>query len=232
MYSKFTEKMSFNRQPANRGQVAPQPYQQPYQQPYPQYPPYPPYPQYNQYSQYSQPPQQFHSSPRAYEVTFTSWSGRHMRVTEETRDGPLAYAADLHNRRPHMIFQAQGTANLPATVTFHNFSSKIDVRINGGDLPFRSESKWKDAYGFDSRSVPGNKHLVWKNNGIYTSNICTDKSGTVYAKFTEHKGWSGKRAGRLEIFQPAAVGGKALVDELVVTGLATVYLMIIQSASG
>jgi hypothetical protein len=222
--------MGYNGHPVNLGQVAPHPYQPPYQQPYPPYPAYQ-YPQYNQYSQYNQPPQQFRSPPRAYEVAFTSWSGRHMQVAEETRDGPLAYTADLHTRRPHMIFQAKGTANLPATVTFHNFSSKIDVTINGADLRLRSESKWKHAYGFDSRAI-GGKQLLWKGKGVSMTTECTDRAGAVYAKFTEHKGWSGKRAGRLEIFPPVAVGGKALADELVVTGLATVYLLILQSSGG
>ncbi|OJJ07254.1 hypothetical protein ASPVEDRAFT_46605 [Aspergillus versicolor CBS 583.65] len=215
MNSNFTEKMGYNGYPAY------QPPFQPYQQPYPQYSYQPAQPYYTQ-----GPPQQQYPGPRAYEVTFTSWSGRHMRITEETREGPLAYTADLHNRKPHIIFQAEGTANLPATVTYHNFRSTIDLSINGADLSLRSESKWKHQYAFDSLAIQG-KHLVWKSRSCSMNMECTDESGNVYAKFTAHnKGWSGKKAGRLEIFPAAAVGGKGLADELVVTCLANVYLIL------
>ncbi|KAL4778858.1 hypothetical protein BJX76DRAFT_342280 [Aspergillus varians] len=259
MASRFTEKMGPAPTWRQEGPPPPaygyhqQPYQQPYQQQHPQYPPqYPPqqppqyaqsypqpYPQpYPQQSQpgYSQappqgPPPPLQSFPRGLEVAFTSWSGRHMRVTENTYDGPLVYAADLHNRKPHMLFQAKGTANLPATVIFHTFSRTVDITINGNDFPMRSESKWKHEYGFDAAAL-GGKRLVWKNTKKWvTMNLeCVDASGTVYARFTAHKGWSGKKTGRLEILEPAAAGGKVGTDELVVTGLANVYMQIVQAA--
>lgn len=60
---------------------------------------------------------------------------------------------------------------------------------------------------------------------------CVDENGVVFAKWMAHTGWSVKKSGRLEIYEPAAVGGKEIADELVVTGLANVYLLQIQTNS-
>ncbi|KAL4899462.1 hypothetical protein BDW74DRAFT_163470 [Aspergillus multicolor] len=232
-------KVGYNGYPAppqQWGQDAPAPYgyPQPYQQPQPygQYPPQQPPPMYQQPSPqpaYTQPPQ---STPRGLEVSFTSWTGRHLRVTSETTDGPLVYAADLKNRKPHMLFQATGTAHLPATVIFHSFSRTIDVTINGQEMPLRPMSKWKAEYGFDSHALQG-KHLSWKRGKCWKAlNLeCVDEAGTVFATWKAHSTWSGKKAGRLEILEPAMPGGKGVVDELVVTGLANVYLQMMQTMS-
>ncbi|KAL4919192.1 hypothetical protein BDW62DRAFT_179615 [Aspergillus aurantiobrunneus] len=189
---------------------------------------------YSQQPSYSQPqqPPPAQSYPCGLEVAFTSWSGRHLRVTENTREGPLVYAADLKSHRPHMRFQAQGTANLPATVTFHSFSRRVDITINGHELPMHSERMLKHAYGFDSRAL-GGKHLVWKRSMSWVSIKlhCVDSSGTEYATFSSHRSLSGKRAGRLEILQPAAAGGKAATDELVVTGLANLSMVLRQNSA-
>ncbi|KAL4745827.1 hypothetical protein BDW72DRAFT_186050 [Aspergillus terricola var. indicus] len=155
-----------------------------------------------------------------------------MRVTEGTHEGPLVYAADLKTRRPHMLFQATGTARLPATVVFHNFSRTIDITINGEELPMRPMSHWKYEYGFNSRALRG-KHLTWKQSkGWKRTNLeCVDENGVIFAKWMAHSGWSTKKSGRLEIYEPAAVGGKEVADELVVTGLANVQLLQMQMNS-
>ncbi|KAL4961124.1 uncharacterized protein BDV14DRAFT_181190 [Aspergillus stella-maris] len=232
------------------------------QQPYGQYPPHQPpfYDQQNGYPPQSYPPQSYsptppsshlsshpsHSPqpsyaqaqngtaqfPRTLDVAFTSWSGRHMKVTENTSDGPLVYAADLHNRKPHMIFQATGTAHLPATVQFHCWSRKIDISINGNDVPMKGTSHWKYEYAFDSHAFPG-QTFTWKRSKswLHMNVDCVDENGTVLAHFKASKGWSGKKAGKLEIYEAASKGGKAFTDELVVTGLANVYLQLSQTAA-
>ncbi|RDW83552.1 uncharacterized protein DSM5745_03878 [Aspergillus mulundensis] len=202
---------------------------------YPQQPPaYQPYQQYpqppNQQPQpaYANPTPPSTNSPLGLEVSFTSWTGRHLRVTQETPDGALLYAADLKNRKPHMLFQATGTANLPATVIFHSFSRTIDITINGAEMPLRPMSKWKYGFGFDSHAL--GRQLTWKRSkgwkGLGLE--CVDADGTVLAIWKAHRSWSGKKAGRLEILGTGPAGN-GLVDELVVTGLANVYLQMMQT---
>ncbi|KAL3455233.1 hypothetical protein BJX64DRAFT_297890 [Aspergillus heterothallicus] len=186
---------------------------------------------------------QIQSIPRALEVSFTSISGRHMRVTSETPNGPLLYAADLRTRKPHMLFQETGfpTSTLPASVIFHNFSWTIDATINGANIPMRPVSKARMEYGFTSRALGGggNRRLTWKMpQGARDLDLdCVEeKTGSVFATWRAHKGWSGRKAGRMEILQPAVeaamvAGDKGAVDELVVTGLANVYLQIMQVAA-
>ncbi|KAL6229636.1 hypothetical protein BDW75DRAFT_224807 [Aspergillus navahoensis] len=218
-----------------------QPYQQ-YPQHYPQqhqqqYPPQPPIHQnppprlgYSHSPSSASDPTAPQSYPRGLEVSFTSWSGRHMRVTEGTHEGPLVYAADLKNRKPHMLLQATGTAHLPATVIFHSFSRTIDITIDGQGMPMRPTSRWKHEYGFTSHALNG-KHLTWKRSDWKRMNLeCVDENGVVFAKWMSHSSWSKKKTGRLEIYEPAAPGGKGVADELVVTGLANVHLQQMQTA--
>ncbi|KAL4863238.1 hypothetical protein BDV12DRAFT_202322 [Aspergillus spectabilis] len=78
---------------------------------------------------------------RTFQVDLTSWSGRHVRITEGHSDGPLVYAADLKPCKPHMLFQASGTSQLPATVIFRNFSRTIETNIDGEDIPMKPVSR-------------------------------------------------------------------------------------------
>ncbi|KAL2858508.1 hypothetical protein BJY01DRAFT_241837 [Aspergillus pseudoustus] len=153
-----------------------------------------------------------------------------MRVTEETHDDALVYAADVKTRKPHMIFQATGTSDLPATVVFHNLSWTIDVSTNGEEMPMRPGSKSKLEYSFDSRAL-GGRWLTWKRSkgSKYFDLDCVDETGeVVYASWRAYKTGSGKKTGRTEILQPAAevAGDKGFTDELAVTGLANVYVQI------
>ncbi|KAI9373921.1 hypothetical protein BJX61DRAFT_541283 [Aspergillus egyptiacus] len=166
-----------------------------------------------------------HAYCRRLEVVFTSWSGRHLRVTEDTPSRPLVYAGDLKTRKPQMIF--------------HNFSSIIDISINGEEIPMRTVSKWKYEYGYDSPALGGTK-LIWRRGRSWTKWLdleCVDESGaTVYARFLTGSSWSLKKAGWLEILEPVTTmttgsNSKGLVDELVVTGLANVYLQLMQNLS-
>ncbi|KAL2862523.1 uncharacterized protein BJX67DRAFT_366183 [Aspergillus lucknowensis] len=210
MDSRFTENMSYY-----NTQNQPWPGQQ-------QMAAYPPQPQ-------SHPTPQF---PRTLDVTFTSWTGRHLRICEGTEDGPLVYAADLKNRKPHMLFQATGTARLPATVVFHNFSRTIDITINGDEMPMRTASVRKNQYAFDCPAL-GGRNLVWKRmKGWKALDLeCVDETGTVYAVFRSNESWSMKKAGKLEILQPCAAGGPRVCDEIVVTGMATLQLHLMQLAA-
>ncbi|KAJ0413097.1 hypothetical protein BJY00DRAFT_297409 [Aspergillus carlsbadensis] len=230
-------------------------YQQYQQQQYPPthpqaYPAYPPqqypgqtmdphfqnngYPQAQpNYAQSPPPPQKpSFSLPRTLDVSFTSWTGRHLRVCENTEDGPLVYSADLKSRKPHMLFKAEGSAQLPATVIFHSFSRTIDITLNGSEFPMKATSKWKYEFAFESAAL-GGKRLIWKKSSgwKYLNVECVDESGTVYARFNMHKGLSTKKAGKLEILEPCQRGGQGLVDEVVVTGLADVYLQLMQTMS-
>jgi hypothetical protein len=173
----------------------------------------------------------FHAmtSPKGYEIVRTSWTGRHLRVTEDTADGPLAYSADLRTRKPHMLIQAEGTASLPTTVVFPSSdggSDIIDISLDGDeDMPMRKArtSIWHSEFRFRSRAI-GGMELTWRRPSRWLMPLvleCVDKtSGSIYARFNSHGDWSEKKAGRLEVLDVAASVGKALMDEIVVTVLA------------
>ncbi|KAL3496841.1 hypothetical protein BJX62DRAFT_232033 [Aspergillus germanicus] len=178
-----------------------------------------------------------HSYPRTLEIAFTSSTGRHMRVNEGTKDGPLLYIIDIHATKPHMIFHRQvqpnGTPTAPtqststATASFQHFSHAVDIRVNGRDMVLSRESRLRFDRGFASPSL-GGKKLVWVKSSRwkYLYLDCVDEDGVVYATYRPHGGVSTKKGGTLELLGPCGAGtaGKesALVDEIIVTALVTI----------
>ncbi|KAL6228913.1 hypothetical protein BDW75DRAFT_246201 [Aspergillus navahoensis] len=157
----------------------------------------------------------------------------HLRVCENDETGPIVYSADLKNRKPHMLFQAEGTDHLPAAVTFHSSSWSIDISINSyNEIALRPTSKWRYEFAFASPALDG-KNLTWKKSSRweYLNIECVDDAGTMYAQFNMHKGLSAKKAGKMELLPPCTSAPKALVDDIVVTGLADVYLQLTQTLS-
>ncbi|KAL3473663.1 hypothetical protein BJX99DRAFT_233084 [Aspergillus californicus] len=77
------------------------------------------------------------------------------------------------------------------------------------------------------RTLPGMKSSRWR----YLNIECVDDAGTVYAQFNMHKGLTAKKVGKMELLPPCTSAPKALVDEIVVTGLADVYLQLTQTLS-
>ncbi|PYI28974.1 beta-lactamase/transpeptidase-like protein [Aspergillus indologenus CBS 114.80] len=169
------------------------------------------------------------SRTRSLTVDFTSWTGKHLEVTEGLpNQRTLVYAADLNFRKPHMIFQATGSARLPATVTFHSFSRSIDVSVNGHQIAFKPHGLFKYEASFQSPALNG-RVLTWKNpkymNPAYLE--CRDEHGAVVATFIPNRGWRMTKAGRLELDLRLPSG--PVTDEVVVTGLALAYYIIVQT---
>ncbi|PYH82735.1 beta-lactamase/transpeptidase-like protein [Aspergillus uvarum CBS 121591] len=169
------------------------------------------------------------SQTRSLNVDFTSWTGKHLEVTEGLpNQSTLVYAADLNFCKPHMIFQATGSARLPATVNFHSFSRSIDVSVNGHQIAFKPHGVFKYEASFQSPALNG-RVLTWKNpkylNPAYLE--CRDEHGAVVATFIPNRGWTMTKAGRLELDLRLPSG--PVTDEVVVTGLALAYYIIVQT---
>ncbi|RAL05399.1 uncharacterized protein BO80DRAFT_421446 [Aspergillus ibericus CBS 121593] len=166
------------------------------------------------------------ATTRTFNVDFTSWTGKHLQVTESDAQNTLVYAADLNFRKPQMVFQATGSARLPATVTFHTFSRTIDIDINGYHIPFKPRGSFKYQVPFASPAL--GKVLTWRNP--YSMRPweleCRDEQNTLIARFIPSNSWSCTKAGRLEL-GPLESGPST--DEVVVTGLALAYYLISQT---
>ncbi|PWY95417.1 hypothetical protein BO94DRAFT_226842 [Aspergillus sclerotioniger CBS 115572] len=161
---------------------------------------------------------------RSLNVDFTSWTGKHLEVTE---GDTLVYSADLNLRKPHMVFQATGSARLPATVSFHAFTRAIDIDINGRQIPFKPRGTFEYEVPFDSPTV--GSVFTWRNpHSMKPWDLeCRDEQGTVVARFIPSTSWSRTKAGRLEL--DGLLGSGPIIDEVVVTGLALAYYIITQT---
>ncbi|KAL4884901.1 hypothetical protein BJY04DRAFT_180946 [Aspergillus karnatakaensis] len=187
--------------------------------------------QQTQYQRDEKSTSQRETYPRGIEVAFTSWTSRHLRLTSETKDGALLYTADLKNTKPHMRIQGSSGTDI-ATVRFHRFSHSVDMSINGREILLTQGSKLSYSRGFESPSL-GGKRLTWKKSSMWKSFHleCTDESGIVYATYKPHGGFSTKKSGRLEVLEPCRAGGDAVLDELVVSALVNIYILIKMSGA-
>ncbi|KAL4866115.1 hypothetical protein BDV12DRAFT_199436 [Aspergillus spectabilis] len=111
-----------------------------------------------------------------------NWTNRHLRLTEETKDGHVLYTADIMNSKPHMAIQASGGAQL-ATAIFRRFSHSVDIAINGREILLSQGSKLRYDKGFDSPAL--GKKLIWKKSSKwkYLHLDCANEAGTVYATY-------------------------------------------------
>ena len=176
----------------------------------------------------------YDGKPRNLEVKFTSWSKRHLRITDDSISGPLVYTADIHTRKPNIVFQSTSTSQVPATVTFHTWSSAVDMSIDGDTTTSRTTRLLKNDREFESRGL-GGRTLKWRRRSIlsFTNDFeCVDaRSGKVLATFYSHRGISMTRAGRFEISGPEVLRSKRVTDEIIVSGLAHVYLEYVARSS-
>lgn len=86
---------------------------------------------------------------------------------------------------------------------------------------------------FPSRGLGGGS-LKWRSKSFLSlSNDfeCVDGSGRVLATFYSNRGISMTRAGRFEIVAPEVLQSKRVTDEVIVTGMAHVYLEYVARSS-
>lgn len=79
---------------------------------------------------------------------------------------------------------------------------------------------------FPSRGL-GGRALKWKSRSYLSFRNdfeCVDESNRVLATFYSNRGISMTRAGRFEIAAPEVLQSQRVTDEVIVTGLAHVYL--------
>ncbi|KAL3459409.1 hypothetical protein BJX64DRAFT_291235 [Aspergillus heterothallicus] len=141
---------------------------------------------------------------RTLDVSFTSFTKRHMRICSDTKDGPPLYTVDLHPTKPNVIFhRAQYPESPPYTASFHRLSHDVDISMNGKEivkLTWERASKWKS---------------FWLD--------CVDDGGVVYAEYRPHGGF--KKGGVLNLLEPCVSGGEEMLDEVVVTFVVNLYML-------
>ncbi|OJJ31907.1 hypothetical protein ASPWEDRAFT_186153 [Aspergillus wentii DTO 134E9] len=155
-----------------------------------------------------------HQPTRTFKISFTSWSCRHIQVTEH--DTPL-YIADVHTRKPNMIFKTHPSETQFATVTLHALSSHTDIILDNQDTVLNLKSGFRHQANFTSRTLQTT--LEWNTKSLmkgYDFEL-VDQNGTPLAQYIND--WCHNTA-KVDIFFNL---NEAVIREIVVTGLALVY---------
>ncbi|KAF7597178.1 hypothetical protein BBP40_009518 [Aspergillus hancockii] len=196
----------------------------------PQYPDGSMPPQYPNYPQPTSgnplyPPQPYHtqSAARTLKVDFTSWTTRHLNITDAGNPGSAISTVDIHTRKPQLVFKSGPTDAQFATVEYRSLKPEIDIKLHGRDIHLRVETRLKHETTYPSIAFP-NTYLTWKSTSAvkYLDFECIDENGVVVAKFNPHSSLSMKKLGQLDILVPSATQGAAM-DELMLTGVAFMY---------
>ncbi|KAE8153703.1 hypothetical protein BDV25DRAFT_148987 [Aspergillus avenaceus] len=171
------------------------------------------------------PPQPHHTQApsRSFQVAFTSWTTRHISVTEMGPIGSAIYTVDLHTRKPQMIFKL-GTADAPyVTVEHRTMKTEVDIHFPGHKitLPIKARLKYKTT--FASHALP-NAQWTWRSTGAmkFLDFECTDQNSMAVARFKPASTWSMHKMGQMELVGPVANGGPVF-DEVMITGIAFAY---------
>lgn len=103
-------------------------------------------------------------------------------------------------------------------------TTRIDLKLRGGDLSVHSKGWFKNGYTFVSRTTGST--YTWKSKGKcgYFDLLCLDEAGTQVARIMLYMMSGKSKAGKVQLTEESMRAGEkdmpALVDEFVLTGLA------------
>lgn len=105
-----------------------------------------------------------------------------------------------------------------ATITFHSFSSDIDLTVHNQPIVLTKSGFFTSAHEFSSLATGG--VFKWKNDGVFSGGdmLCLDQREQLIARF-ESSNWAMKKEGKFEL-SPGVSG--VLMDEIVASGIAMV----------
>ena len=132
----------------------------------------------------------------------------------------------LFSSKPHLTVYKADTNTVVGTATFHSFSETVDMVIHNSAISFSSSGIFTSAHEWTSLAgaIGGGQGMrfKWKMGGFLHGDDmrCSDQEDRVCAKF-ESSGWALKKDGKFEV--APSVGG-ALMDEVIVSGLAMLEL--------
>ena len=159
---------------------------------------------------------------RILNIHYPGFNYRHMEIYDSNSDTPLysvqSNSGSMFSAKPHIVVFNASTGVVIGSITFHSFSSAIDIQVHGKELPLKKASVFTSAYQFRSNASGG--RFAWKRDGVFSGGDlkCTnDKDQTI--AFFESISFAVKQDGKFEIGPNVK---RSMMDELIVTGLAAV----------
>ncbi|KAL6720335.1 hypothetical protein ACLMJK_002256 [Lecanora helva] len=147
---------------------------------------------------------------------------RHARIVDSDKQTQL-YRVDMNSggcfsSKPHLKIYASATGNQVGTVTFHTWSSSMDLTIQGRPVLLKKSGFMTSAHEFNSIATGGS--FKWKKDGMFSGGnlLCLDQQDQLIARFRICN-WAMSKEGKFEL-SPGVNG--MLMDEIVTSGIAMV----------
>lgn len=162
-----------------------------------------------------------------------AWSKFRNTVSEKNGDlsKPL-YVQHFRPTKPQLRFETVADGENFATGIIHNFQIQGDCTIRGHDIHIKPLKRLKTQYNYLSRAFatpeqPRGVPITWKAscNLKRWNFICFDEAQNAIAKFALNV-WGVKEVGNLYFEKPKELISDEVRDEVVVTALTIVYVMI------
>ena len=133
----------------------------------------------------------------------------------------------LFSSKPHIKINAAAGTQV-GTVTFHTWSSDMDLTIHNRSSLLKRAGFLTSAHEFNSVATGGS--LKWKKDGVFSGGdmLCLDQREQLVARF-QRSGWAMSKEGKLEL-SPGVSG--VLMDEIITSGIAMVEYARRQRSAG
>lgn len=159
---------------------------------------------------------------RFLEIRYNSVMGTSYAILDQA-DSAKLFKVKIHPLTENLTMISSNGKEIGSTKN-HTFSSKIDLAIHGHSKVLTKSDQGKDSMEFQSPACAGAR-TVWRDAGSWNGldMICVGKNGMPLAKMHLTKTLTSlRKLGRIELADSAAADG-ALLDEMVITGLATAH---------
>ncbi|KAI4948595.1 hypothetical protein J4E91_006021, partial [Alternaria rosae] len=157
-----------------------------------------------------------------------AWSKFRNMIASKGADQQLTplYVQHFRPAKPQLRFERATDHTIIAKGTIHNFSISGDCIIHGQEVILKPLKRWKTKYNYLSHAIDGIP-ITWTANStmkvwdFVCINSATQES---IAKFSVNL-WAMKQVGNFYFEKTGEEITEALRDEVVVTGLTLLYLM-------
>lgn len=164
------------------------------------------------------------SSPEpAYLIKYTNLKWTKAEVALEGSESPV-YNVEYHLRKPNLRIFSPNSPDPFASVTFHCFANKIEMRLSSNDAVEMKPRKWYSCnYVYTSPNFGGQK-MMWQMKSRFKSYdfFLLDEHSIPVAKMVSVAGLSVKKIGKLE-FAEGFKGGEAEREEILMGALSLAY---------
>jgi hypothetical protein len=129
------------------------------------------------------------------------------------------FKVKLQLKKPHLGIASARTGATMGTVTYHSLTSRIDTTLHGSPIsmtPCGILGRKGHVYSSPAR---GNANMRWKLQSHNLDLVCLDEREVPITRF-HFSNWSMYKCGKLELIGPTANDGGAVMEKIIVTGLA------------